>query len=160
VPSSLLSSMPDTSRLPALLGLGIIALLGATAAVIAFRLGLWRQGSPGEGLFPFMVASAVVVFSVASMPLRVADGPDGERPNILRVGAYLGALIFYATTLEALGFVAATAIMIVFILRAAERYSWRMVAALTVGTIAFCHVLFVRWLGAQLPVGALWDGLL
>jgi hypothetical protein len=151
--------MPETSRLPALLGLGVITLLGLAAAIIAFRLGLWRQGSPGEGLFPFMVASAVAIFSVASMPLRVNDGPDGERPSILRVGAYLGALIFYATTLEALGFVAATAITIVFILRFAERYSWRMVVALTVGTIAFCHVLFVRWFGAQLPAGALWESL-
>jgi Tripartite tricarboxylate transporter TctB family len=150
--------MPDASRLPALLGLGLIALLGATAAVIAFRLGLWRQGSPGEGLFPFIVASAVVLFALLSMAARGHVEVE-ERPSLLRVGAYLAALIFYATTLEALGFVVATAITIVFILRAAERYSWRMVAALTLGTIAFCHVLFVRWLGAQLPTGFLWESL-
>jgi hypothetical protein len=147
-----------SSSLTSLLGLSFIALLGATAAVIAFRLGLWRQGSPGEGLFPFIVASAVVLFALLSMAVRVQAEAE-ERPSLLRVGAYLAALIFYATTLEALGFVAATAVTIVFILRAAERYSWRMVAALTLGTIAFCHVLFVRWLGAQLPTGFLWESL-
>lgn len=150
------------SRGPALIGLALIGLAGLTAAIIAFRLGLWRQGSPGEGLFPFIVASAIVLFSVLSMLASHAPGEDTrsvDRPALLRVGAYLIALVFYATTLEALGFVVATAIAVMFILRLAEGYSWRMVAALTVGTIVFCQILFVRWLGALLPTGFLWESL-
>ncbi len=150
------------SRLPALLGLALIGVVGLAAAIIAFRLGLWRQGSPGEGLFPFIVASGIVVFSVLSMLAPQAQGEDAgavDRAARLRIGAYLIALIFYATTLEALGFAVATAVAVVFILRFAERYSWRMVAALTVGTIVFCQILFVRWLGALLPTGFLWESL-
>jgi hypothetical protein len=36
----------------------------------------------------------------------------------------LGALVFYAVSLEFLGFIVASAITLVFILRFAERYSW------------------------------------
>jgi hypothetical protein len=150
------------SRVPGLIGLALIGFVGLMAAIMAFRLGLWRQGSPGEGLFPFIVASGIVVFGVLSMLAPHVPSEDMravDRPSLLRVGAYLIALVFYATSLEALGFVVATAIAVVFILRFAERYSWRMVAALTVGTIVFCQILFVRWLGAQLPTGFLWESL-
>ncbi len=68
--------------------------------------------------------------------------------------------MFYAGSLEFLGFIVATAIAITFILRFAERYSWLATLALTAGTIIGCHVLFVLWLGAILPTGTLWDNLL
>ena len=36
-----------------LLGYGLLTAAGVYALGEAWRLGLWRQGSPGEGLFPF-----------------------------------------------------------------------------------------------------------
>ncbi len=84
----------------------------------------------------------------------------GDRSGLIRVAAYLGALVFYAGTLEVLGFIVATAIAITFILRFAERYSWRATLGLTLGTIVGCQVLFVLWLGAMLPTGTLWANLL
>ena len=71
-----------------------------------------------------------------------------DRTGLIRVGAYLGALVFYAVSLEFLGFIVATALTITFILRVAERYPWRATLALTAGTIVGCQVLFVLWLGA------------
>ena len=51
--------------------------------------------------------------------------------------------MFYAVSLEFLGFIAATTITITFILRFAERYPWGATLALTAGTIIGCQVLFV-----------------
>ena len=75
----------------------------------------------------------------------------------MRVGAYLVGLVFYATTLDALGFIVSTIVVVLFILRFAEGYSWRTTLVLAIGTAATCQVLFVRWLGAILPTGFLWD---
>jgi hypothetical protein len=147
-----------------LVGHAVLAAIGVVALVIALRLGLWRQNSPGEGLFPFLAALAMVAFSAAglardALTLETAHAGAGERGGLLRVAAYLGALVFYAVSLEFLGFIVATSITIAFILRRAEHYSWRATLALTAGTVVGCQLLFVLWLGAMLPTGTLWPSL-
>ncbi len=149
-----------------LIGHAVLLAAGVVAFAISLRLGVWRQSSPGEGLFPFLCALAMMVFSAAGLVqdwIKLKAAPihaAGDRSGLIRVAAYLGALVFYAATLEFLGFIVATAIAITFILRFAERYSWRATLALTAATILGCQVLFVLWLGAILPTGALWENLL
>jgi hypothetical protein len=156
---------PVASPRGRLIGHAVLAAIGLAALAISLRLGLWRQNSPGEGLFPFLMALAMVTFSAAGLiqdRMKRAAAPNGassDRSGLIRVAAYLGALVFYAGSLELLGFIVATAIAITFILRFAERYSWLATLALTAGTIIGCHILFVLWLGAILPTGTLWDNL-
>jgi hypothetical protein len=154
---------PIVSPRARLVGHAVLAAIGVVALVIALRLGLWRQNSPGEGLFPFLAALAMVAFSAAGLvrdvTLETARAGANERTDLLRVAAYLGALVFYAVSLEFLGFIVATAVTIAFILRRAERYSWRATLALTAGTVVGCQLLFVLWLGAMLPTGTLWASL-
>jgi hypothetical protein len=147
----------------------VLAAVGMLALVTSLRLGAWRQSSPGEGLFPFLTALAMVVFGAAGLaqdwrkrstkPRSTHVPAPGGRAGLARVAAYLGALIFYAASLEALGFITATSTTIIFILRFAERYSWLATLALTAGTVIGCQILFVLWLGAILPVGTLWESL-
>lgn len=160
---------PTASARGRLIGHAVLAATGLVALVISLRLGVWRRNSPGEGLFPFLTALAMLVFSAAGLAqdliqhwkVRAASAGQiaGDRGALLRVVAYLGALVFYAGTLEFFGFAVATAITIVFILRFAERYSWLATLALTAGTIGGCQILFVLWLGAILPTGTLWADL-
>jgi len=153
-----------------LIGHAVLAAIGLAALAMALRLGLWRQSSPGEGLFPFITALAMLVFSAAGLARdRHRRAPVGDttdvatatdaRSGLIRVAAYLGALVFYAATLEFLGFIVASAITLIFILRFAERYPWRATLALAAGTVVGCQVLFVLWLGAILPTGTLWESL-
>jgi hypothetical protein len=73
------------------------------------------------------------------------------------MGFYVAVLLFYALTLQSLGFVVATIVSVAAILRFAERYSWTVTLAIAIGAAAACHVLFERWLGAILPSGTLWE---
>ena len=142
----------------------MLAGIGLVALAISLRLGLWRQSSPGEGLFPFLTALAMVAFSVAGLVrdwMKRAAAPARtvrDRTGLIRVGAYLGALVLYAVSLEFLGFIVATAVTITFILpsRALSRAAS---LALTSGTVVGCQVLFELWLGAMLPTGTLWADL-
>jgi hypothetical protein len=156
---------PIVSPRGRLVGHAVLAAAGLGALIIALRLGLWRQNSPGEGLFPFLAALAMVAFSVAGLVRdwtkleQAHERTASDRTGLIRVAAYLGALVFYAVSLEFLGFIVASAITLVFILRFAERYSWLATLALTAGTVIGCQVLFVLWLGAILPSGTLWADL-
>jgi hypothetical protein len=148
------------------IGHAVLLAAGVLALMISLKLGLWRQSSPGEGLFPFIMALGMVAFSAAGLAQdflarkETHPGAGVDRAALMRVAAYLGALVFYAGSLEFLGFIVATAIMVIFILRFAERYSWLATLALTAGTVFGCQVLFVLWLGAILPTGSLWADLL
>ena len=157
---------PAASPRARMIGHAVLATLGVLALATSLRLGLWRQNAPGEGLFPFLASLGMVAFGAIGLlgdwttRERVDARGAGDRSGLSRVAAYLGALVFYAGTLEVLGFIVATAIAITFILRFAERYSWRATLGLTLGTIVGCQVLFVLWLGAMLPTGTLWANLL
>ncbi len=128
---------PIVSPRGRLVGHAVLAAAGLGALAIALRLGLWRQNSPGEGLFPFLAALAMVAFSVAGLvrdwtKLEQAHERSGERPN----GPQFASRPISArscsmrSALEFLGFIVASAITLVFILRFAERYSWLATLAL------------------------------
>ena len=160
---------PAVARKWHVLGFALLIAAGVYALAVSLTLGLWRQNSPGEGLFPFIAAAAVTAFSLAGLirtlgarheAARAADGELGQRTTALRLGAYLAALIFYAVVLDALGFIVSTVLVVVFILRIAEGYDWRMTLGVAVGTVVGCQILFVHWLGALLPTGSLWDRLI
>ena len=72
----------------------VLAGIGLVALAISLRLGLWRQSSPGEGLFPFLTALAMVTFSVAGLVrdwLRreAARGTRRRRPRRAHPGRRL-----------------------------------------------------------------------
>src|SRR4030081_2400602 len=65
-----------------LLGYGLLAAAGVYALGEAWRLGLWRQGSPGEGLFSFLTAIGMTGFTALSLAaaLRAPEAPTQARP--------------------------------------------------------------------------------
>lgn len=157
---------PAGARKWHVLGFVLLAAAGAYAVAVSLVLGLWRQNSPGEGLFPFIASVAVTAFSLAGLagvlsarhaPSPPDHGEHGLRTTLVRLCAYLAALIFYAAALDALGFIVSTVLVVVFILRIAEGYGWRMTLGIAVGTAVGCQLLFVYWLGAILPTGFLRD---
>jgi hypothetical protein len=155
------AASPPASRTGRLAGFAVLGAVGLYALYVALTLGLWRGRSPGEGLFPFITATGMLVFSAIGIVAALADRRDepaqGESGQLWRMGAYVAALLFYALTLEHLGFIAATIISTAAILRFAERYSWAMTLVIAAGAAAACHLVFGIWLGAMLPVGTLWE---
>lgn len=156
------ASSPSTTRTARLIGFAVVGAVGIYALYVAINLGLWRGRSPGEGLFPFITAFGMIVFSAAGIAIarvdrrsEIAESTDWGR--MWRMGAYVAALLFYALTLESLGFIVATIVSVAAILRFAERYSWLATLAIAAGAAAACHVLFGIWLGAILPTGTLWE---
>ena len=156
------AAAPPASRSARLIGFAVLGALGVYALIVAINLGPWRGRSPGEGLFPLITAAGMIVFSIAGATIALR-GPHNatqdapKRTRVWRMGFYVAALLFYALTLESLGFIVATIVSVGAILRFAERYSWIVSLALAIGAAAACHVLFGLWLGAILPTGTLWE---
>jgi putative tricarboxylic transport membrane protein len=67
----------------------------------------------------------------------------------------LAALAAYIGVLPVLGFLPATALFVLVVVRALGEYSWAMTATWTVVIAGAGHVVFKHWLGMPLPAGPL-----
>ena len=116
-----LSAPPSATRTARLVGFAVVGVIGLYALTVAINLGLWRGRSPGEGLFPFITAFAMILFSAAGIAVARLEKHAGsvektDFGRMWRMGFYVAALLFYALTLESLGFIMATIVSVAAIL--------------------------------------------
>jgi putative tricarboxylic transport membrane protein len=128
-------------------------LLGGAVMIGSARLRLGTPGEPQPGFFPFM--AAVILFGLALILLIQAlrgrggkTGAFGElwRPVILIIGLFV-----YSVVLDFLGYVLATLILSVVILRVLETKTWWKLAAVSLVLSIGTYLLFDRVLGVELP---------
>jgi putative tricarboxylic transport membrane protein len=150
-----------------LVGAAVLAFTGVWAAFEAWGYGLWRGRAPGEGLYPLIVALALVVLAISCLfvesksgveagPLFAAGqdaGEDTGPPQWRKIGLYLAGLIALAAFLPALGYWVVTVAVLVLILRGAERLSWRLTLSVTAASSVITYLVFERGLGLPLPRG-------
>ena len=130
---------------------GFLVALGAISLFEALRI---RDDWPGAKLMPAALALALAVlgaghFVPAMTAAELPAWPDASRRR--RVAFVFGGLVLYVAVLPPLGFLPATALFVLALLRSLGAFSWAMTIVLT-GAIAIAsHVVFKRWLGMPLP---------
>ena len=131
---------------------GVLAALGVLALVEAVRI---RDAWSGARLMPVVVGAALVILGgahVVSPVVAAVEWPDA--PGWRRVGLVLGGLILYVIAMPWLGFLLATALFVLLVVRALGQYTWTMTLVLTAAVAAGSWVVFKHWLGMPLPSGA------
>jgi putative tricarboxylic transport membrane protein len=128
--------------------------LGAAAAVHAWKIGLVGANGPESGLFPFITGLIVAAAGLALLLGKVAAAPAWPRGAALwRVAGVVAGLAVMAAGVPYLGFAVASALTMVVLLRTIERASWIGSIALAVGSVAIVMWLFGGLLGMPLPRG-------
>lgn len=132
-----------------------LALLALVAAVMALNLGLWRYGTPGPGLFPFL--AALLLLGTALAALRGTGEQAGEtepvdRPRFLRYGL---VVLTFTLLLKPLGTILASIALFLAVLRGIERRSWLAAASVALVAAVGSWGLFRETLGVPLPRGLL-----
>jgi hypothetical protein len=128
---------------------GVLLALGALALVEALRI---RDDWPGARLVPAVVGLALVALGVAHLV-----GPAGDRPawpdaaGRRRVAVVFGVLLLYVAGMPSVGFLPATAVFGLVLLRYLGSYSWALTGVLAAAIALASHVVFARWLGMPLP---------
>jgi len=144
---------PSAMRRVNVLAGGVFLGLGALSLVEALRV---RDDWPGARLLPAVVGLALAGLGVAHLVGPAADRPAWpDAAGWRRVAVVFGVLLLYVAGLPPLGFLPATAVFGLVLLRYLGPYSWAMTGVLA-GAIALAsHVVFERWLGMPLPPGLL-----
>ena len=135
--------------------------IGLAIAFFSLKYGLGSLSSPGPGFLPFLTGLAMIGLSLTVFFQQLAQKgrermrdlwKQGHWPSIVMV---LGALVLYALFFNFLGFIVATFLLIVFLLRVMEPMGWIKVLFVAVCASGGSYIVFQFWLEAQLPKGFL-----
>ena len=128
---------------------GVFIWLGMT------QYGFWNETKgPMSGFFPVVIASALLLASIASFVQSFAEKKT-VLPAINWLPALSVVLIIGASLL--IGMVPSLALYVVLWLRYFEKYNWKTTLITTGFMMAIVIGCFVLWLGVPFPQGLLYE---
>ena len=122
------------------------------ALLEAFRL---RDGWLGARLMPALVGGILVLVGVAHATEPTAPVAWPDAAGARRVVALLVLLALYVALLPWLGFLIATLLFALPVVRGLGPTSWTRSLATAAAIAIGSHVVFKHWLGMPLPAGPL-----
>ena len=136
---------------------GLMICLVAGLALLASRdLPYGSIGAPDSGFFPKTLSVLLLVFGIGLS--ATSFGGNVEKVKLgagaLRVLIAAVALCLYAFTLDAVGFVIATILILLLMMRGFGEMSWRASGLIAVISVALAYAGFLQ-LGVPLPKGPL-----
>ncbi len=135
-------------------------LMAIFVSVMGVKFGLGTLGYPGPGFFPFLVGLILFCFSFGIIIIAFKEKAKGpgftEWPFFgKKVFATLAILFAYSFSLEYLGFIIGSSLLMFYLFKVPGAQKWWLSATATVVTIALAYYFFVVLLKAQLPKGLL-----
>lgn len=137
-----------------------LTLLGLFLMVKGFGLGLMFRSSIGPGFFPFIVGILLCLFSLTLLvQTLMRKSRDAERhfwqtvSGRRQVLLTLAGIIAYAFSLNTIGFLPATILLLLFLFRCTANFKWWVTVLGAVGSSVIAYLIFEVWLKANLPPG-------
>jgi putative tricarboxylic transport membrane protein len=129
--------------------------LGVALESLRYHLGTAR--APLPGLFPFL-AGLLLIGLAATLIFKAITGERTQGPvlgNLSRPAQLVLGLVIYIPIGNLLGYVLATTLLSMIILRAMETKSWRVIVITSLAIAIGTFILFKPLLGIPLPGGSL-----
>jgi putative tricarboxylic transport membrane protein len=144
------------------------ALMLALAGYIAYEgydLGLGLASDPGSGYIQFWTGIIMAGLSTTLLIHSFLPGADTSGLGAPFAGIRWGKVLYvtallvaYATVLGYFGFIITTFILLVVLFKTVEPQGWGVSLIGAVLTTGVAWLVFVYWLGQQLPTGSLLAG--
>jgi hypothetical protein len=140
-----------------IIGSLLLILIGTGVIIGSVRLHVGSPTSPQPGFFPFVGATILIGLSL----VLLASGWLGRGEALEAFGEVRRPVILvvsmgvYVAILDHLGYVLATVLIAVVILRVLGVKSWKVLGLASLILAAGTYLLFARLLGIELPPGVL-----
>jgi putative tricarboxylic transport membrane protein len=143
----------------ATLGSILLLALALGALIESMKLPFGSVSAPAAGFFPLVLSVLLALTSLLGFigALRGSEASLIEERSLIwkKILLTLGALVVFALAFERVGYLVATFLFIIFLLRLVERKSWGLALAVSVSAAVISYVIFGLLLGTPLPSGLL-----
>jgi hypothetical protein len=146
----------DKSVALGLFGIAVLYSIGC----MELKLGTLRK--PGPGLFPSLIAAALLlstaahIYKVFTKKTETSASPEGTEAVNLRAWVGIAICVFaYPALLMALDFVLSTFVTVSAMLLILRFKSWPVCLLVSLFTAIACFVVFAMLLGVALPSGVI-----
>lgn len=129
------------------------ALFGCLTAALSLQYPLGTVAAMGPGMFPLIlgIVLAIIGLAILAKSLLVKGEEIRSLPFWPAILITLSLLVFAFLVLS-VGLVAAIPAQVFVALWASEHFTWKRAAALSVGLLVFCYVVFIHFLGIAVPM--------
>jgi putative tricarboxylic transport membrane protein len=129
------------------------------AFIESMKLPFGSVSAPAAGFFPAVLAALLALTSLFAFVEALRGSHEGavqEEPlTWKKIVLTLGSLLVFGFVFERLGYLLATFLFIIFLLRAVERQSWGLAISVALSASLVSYVVFGLLLGTPLPAGFL-----
>jgi len=134
---------------------GATAFLGIGAIVAAFQMGVGSAAAPGPGAWPLVIGVALLALDVwfVLRPAEATAEPASPPSRWAKLAIAIVSLFGYVLLLDPLGYLVATALLLVVQLRWVESRSWMISVVTAVVAAGVSFLAFAYWLKVALPPG-------
>jgi putative tricarboxylic transport membrane protein len=137
----------------------LFLVLALGAFIESMKLPFGRVSAPAAGFFPAVLAVLLALASLFAFVEALRGSHEGavqgESLTWRKIVLTLGALLVFGFVFERLGYLLATFLFIIFLLRAVERQSWSLAVSVALSASLVSYVVFGLLLGTPLPPGFL-----
>ena len=134
------------------------------AIVLFFQtrgLTIWDGSGPSEGFFP--LALSVLLGSLSFLMMILTFFESEQAPEPLKIFGtmktkfflYLGSFVVFGLVFSRVGFSLTLAAFMIFILKIAERQSWKMTLSVMIISVMISFIVFEILFSIPLPEGIL-----
>jgi putative tricarboxylic transport membrane protein len=150
--------MPKLEKITCLMWLG----LGGFIVLGSIKLQFGSLSEPGPGFLPILTGVLICATSLAHLGqlfLKPADPGTSANPwagvRWHRGAMVVGGLVAYALTVDYLGYLIATFLLMLVLFSLYDRKRWWMAIGGSLMVITVTYLVFCIWLKVQFPAGIL-----
>ena len=133
--------------------------IGAILAIGSLKIQVGTLSEPGPGFLPLwsgVLLGAASVVHLLQLFKRNSDGgaaPFWKEVHWLRGAWVVGGLVTYSFTVEYLGFLLTTFLLMLILFSLYDRKRWGLAIGGSLAVISVTYVVFCVWLKVQFPSG-------
>jgi putative tricarboxylic transport membrane protein len=137
---------------------GAISVFAIIVIIGSLQVGIgWGAEGPKAGFFPFYVGLLILISSAVNFIRIVTETSDrrlfAEWGQLAKVMSVLVPTAIYVALIPWIGIYVASMLLIAFFMKRLGRYTWPLVAAVSLGVPLAVFLIFERWFLLPLPKG-------
>jgi hypothetical protein len=129
------------------------SLFGAATALLSLQYKMGTAAEIGPGFFPLLLGILLTIIGLTILLKGISGHGEESRGMSLRALFFIVlSLVLFAVLMLTAGMLFAVPALVFVSLLASEHFTFIRAAAISIGLVLFCYIVFVHLLGVSAPM--------